>query len=556
MAPIDTTHLSLPSDIPPTDLGTEQAPAAQSPARSSLSGEQRFPEPAPKRAASPPTDDAPAMKRLRIPVPARPEREQIGISALDLALAATSAAIGPRSSADTEIKLDKLFFTAAELTAVQAPGTSEGASTQAAHYRADNEGNRYRLKFNKDRPQVTFCDVFVPRFLESIGFPDEPAAAFVCDPHNQLGKGAGAVWIASPELPGFKDVGAFLVESGIHHVEPDLRAAYTQHLDNHTRQMEQVQALIAQPEIKALLERYPKGGFDQLDESEHTLLQPLRDCYLKALQAQDKMLPLLPPVFSRLLLRKFYMNEIIGNWDFENHDRANTGYTVNNGTVRVHTVDFGNSGPIGYGGKFKHESGKSAMQPARVDEPAARIPNKLMPSGYGQSNFFLEQDLHFETVSRTFGGLGQLPRSSVLGGLLAPVIVAEREHDPSDGRPHTAPDEALEIAWHLTQLPPDRGARFTEQMFEQGLNHPDYAIRRLFSKKYTGYPDGAALAHAYQQRIDGIIARAQEGGQLERWAARNPERAAEISAHVTRTLGNHPQGRAAIIGAYALPASA
>jgi hypothetical protein len=247
------------------------------------------------------------------------------------------------------------------------------------------------------------------------------------------------------------------------------------------------------------------------------------------------------------LLHAFYTSEIIGNWDVMNHERANTGFTVENGEVRAHTVDYGNSGPIGFGGKFKEESGAAANQAARIDEPYSQVPDALAPSGYRQDNLgtrgspesrFGKRDLSFTTVSDSFGQIGQIPRTAVLGHMLAPALAAELGRGiPGEPRA-TAPDAALEVAWQLTQLPRGHIKQFAAQMYAQGQAHPDSAVRKLFSPETTGFADSDALADAYQQRIDGIVARAMQDGQLQRWAERNPERAAQITQHVAhRVLG-------------------
>lgn len=429
--------------------------------------------------------------------------------------------------------MESFILDLADLGPVDAGPAKEGASTQAAHYRADADGKRYRLKCNANRPGVTFHEVFASRLLDAIGFSCAPKAALVSHSAGKLGAAPGDVWIASPELRGFEDVGPFLVRSGIAHVDPSSKAAYQTHVATHQGAIGQAHALLEEPAVKALMHGYSKGGIDKLDARQHADLQPLRDCYRRALQAQDRMFELLPAAFRRELLRAFYASEIVANWDFLNHERANTGFTVRDGSVRAHTVDFGNSGPIGFGGKLKAESLAAARQPARIDDPHLHAGAPLAPTGYLCSHLD-ERDVQFTTVSRSFALVGQLPRSAVFARFLAAVIRLERDSDASVRVSRAAPDEALEVAWHLSKLPRGCVSRFARQFFEQGRAHADRAIAALFDPATTAFRDSDALAQAYQQRIDGIVDRAMRGDQLRRWATRNPERAARIAHDAAR----------------------
>jgi hypothetical protein len=453
--------------------------------------------------------------------------------ALDLAMPKPSVATRPNGGS-ADVRPGKFILNLKDLQPVDASGAKEGASTQAAHYRADADGNRYRLKFNANRPNVTFHEIFASQLLNAIGFSCAPKAALVGHSVGKLGAGPNDVWIASPELKGFEDVGRFLIESGAKHVAHSLEGAYRKHVARHSEALAEADAQLARPAVKALMDGYKKGGVDTLTAGQHADLQPLRDSYRHALQAQDKMFDLLPPAFRRELLSACYASEIVGNWDFMNHERANTGFTVKeDGTVRAHTVDFGNSGPIGFGGKLKSESLAAARQPARIDDPHLHVPGPLAPAGYAQDNLD-ERDVQFETVSPTFGLVGQLPRSAVLAPFLAPILHQERDSDPSGALSRAAPDEALEVAWHLSKLPSGSVSQFAKTMFEQGKAHADGAIAQLFSSATTAFRDSDALAQAYQQRIDGIIDRAMRGDQLQRWASRNPEQATRIAQHVAQ----------------------
>jgi hypothetical protein len=388
---------------------------------------------------------------------------------LDLALPRPSMAWDSGvEAAGIDIKLDRLIIDSADLKPVSESGAQEGASTQAARYMIDREGNRYRLKCNANRPGVTFHEVFAAQMLNAMGFSCAPAASFVSDSARKLGPEASDVWVASPQVPDFKDLGAFLVKSGKEHVPPEQRSVYEQHLGSYNKACNEAQRLLAKGPAAELMKGYRKGGVDELDARQHTVLQPLRDCYRNALQAQERMWSLLPPSFHDELLRAFYTSEIVGNWDFLNHDRANTGFAIEDGAVKAYTVDFGNSGPIGFGGKGKRDSLVAANQPARKDDPYLRIPDGVLPGGYMQSNLN-DADIDTQAVSHTFGAAGQIPRSAVSAHMLAPVIVQERGRSAGDEPLGTAPAQALEIAWHLASLPKNLIRQFAGAFFRTGL---------------------------------------------------------------------------------------
>ncbi len=465
------------------------------------------------------------------------------VDALDLAhpkkTKASSTTVEPRHD---ETKLKNLIIDFTDFEAVDQGAGKEGASSQAARYMKIGEKG-YRLKRNENRPNVTFHEVFAARLLNTMGFANAPSTSFVSDAAGKPDRNANDVWIASPQVSGFKDLGSFLAESGKKYVSEDQKDAYQKHLDAyHRSHIDAKNLLEGEGPIAKQMSGYKKGGVEKLDDAQHAELQPLRDHYRAALQAQEQMLDLLPPSFHDELLRSFYTSEIVGNWDFLNHDRANTGFAIDKGTAKAHTVDFGNSGPIGFGGKTKPESLTAANQPARIDDPyLQKITNRNQLTWYIQGKLH-KPDVEMTAVSRTFGAVGQLPRSSVSAHLLAPVIVQERERGPEDkGGLHAAPSQALEVAWQLKNLPPDIIGQFANTFFEQGRNHKDPAIKELFSLKITGYADGNALAREYQSRVNQIVSRAEQGGQLLRWVERNPERAAEISRQASKQSSGDEQ---------------
>lgn len=540
---------ALPGDTAPHGTGGPRKREATS------TPEAAFPELAGKRprndsdnaVAGKAAEEATLRRQTRLPLmPASANYASHSARGLDLHIVGQTGSAGVPAP-DLEhapVRLGRLVRTIADFTADPKYKRSEGASTQEAHYLRDNAtGTLYRFKLNEKRPRNTFSDVVMPQLMvHAYGFDDVPLPILVVDNDNRLGKGNDEVWVASPMIPGFKDWGPFLVESGADHVEPHARDAYAGHLRDHADASRNAQELRKTPDIARLMERFPKGGFDKLDQSEHETLQPLRNQSRHARQSEDRMLERLPDEFSRALSSAFYQGEVPGNWDLANHERANTGFVIDDEGVHAPTVDWGNTGPVaGFGGKLKRDSQHAANQPARVDEPYARVPDALTPSGYMQDSL-RKDDLKYEEPSETFAALGRTPRATVLAGLQRPVIESERDHEPTSKTRHGAPDAALAVAWQLSRAPGTRVERVVEQIFAQGTDEKlPASVTQLFSEKTTGYPNAAAFANAQNDRTKALIARAKEGRQLERWVEKNPERAAEITQRAARAMQGEPK---------------
>lgn len=417
--------------------------------------------------------------------------------------------------------LEGMVIDGRTLTRTGAGGAVEGASSQAADHSLGPDGQHYRVKHNAGRAAVTFHEVFAGRLSEALGFNHAPRASLIAHRPDSNGRAEG-VRIASSLVVGFRDLGQFLQRDGLSHVPANLKQAYATRLAEHQAAQGAVQAALAEPDVKALLQKHPKGGFSKLGPAEHRTMQALRDAHRRALQAEDQMLELLPSEFRSQLLHAFYASEVLGNWDFMNHERANTGFAFENGKPRCFTVDYGNSGPIGFGGRRTEDSLACANEPARIDDPYAGAVERSGAQPYMQG-LLRAEDVANTAVSKTFSSLGQLPRSTVFADLLGATVVAEREH--ADGLKRRPPDEALEVAWRLQHLPADTVKNFARAFYAQGEKSDDPAIRELFESRTTGFAGPDALAAMYQSRIDAIVARANQDGVLASWAQRNPERA-------------------------------
>jgi hypothetical protein len=432
--------------------------------------------------------------------------------ALDLALAPIH---GPSRQPPAATAEHPLSIPLHRLEPVANPqGSSEGASTQRSSFFRDvASGGIYRLKLNQNRPANTLHEVFCAHLIAAMGFECAPRTLFIAEGSDD----ANNVRIGSPLVEGFLDLGEFLLERGVDHVPSAAEQdRYQQFLRAYAQEQETIKGHVAR--LHDLLSAYPKGGYDRLSPAEHGRLQPLRDAYRRQIERQQGMLDLLPTPFHQTLRHAFYVSEIVGNWDFLNHDFANTGFVVGAKGVRVHTVDFGNAGAMGFGGLSKQANGRHPNVPARIDDPYGRIPGGVI--GYQPQLHADKECAPLGVRPLTFGAIGQIPRSMVFAHLHADVVSGERE--ASGQHP---PAEALAIAYRLKFLDHDFSRQFITRFFETVRANPDRAIRALAD---CAHVSEAELIRGLEGRIRDIVQRAQAHGELARWERKHPEVAIAI----------------------------
>ena len=422
------------------------------------------------------------------------------------------------------------FLNMDDLKKEECTAGQHAAFTQKAFYARTTDNTLYRLKLNQ-RPTTSLHEFIVPRLLAALGFDAAmPQTRLVSD--QATPQASGDVWIASPVVDGYRDLACFLLEDGISYVPPMHRQAYQELKTRCEEARAQTDQIRNGAEVKQLLSRLPKGNFSALTHEQHALLQPLRDLSRHALVCQYKMFALLPQTFGRELKRAYYMAEIINNWDFMNHGLSNFGYAVQNGKIRACSVDGGNSGPVGFGGKLKTESGLQANQPACIDDPFALTPGPANPHAYLHNQ--LPANVRLDHVSTTYAQTGSLPRSMAFSPFVQEIIRNERARHEVDVK-FDAPREAMEVAWRLKHIPPGRIQDLLQALFDQGLAHADPAIRRLFTPEITRFDSPQALANIYQSRMEAIVARAEHGGHLQRWVVANPLQALALRFNITRS---------------------
>lgn len=249
--------------------------------------------------------------------------------------------------------------------------------------------------------------------------------------------------VASPLIPGFSDLGQCLLNRDV--MLPVITQQwgaggaenYAASLTAHAKAVQWENDLNSRQSI-------------DLDENHPitVLKQKARGAQLDAMCSIYRQLP------ERLrneTMKAYCASRLIGNWDFVNYAWYNVGFhdlTKRPEEWRTATVDFGNSGTMGFGGLQKPESGRSANERARLTDPRKPCPIRV-------------EDRQFNgAVGGSRTGIGSIPRSRPIVPLIRSLIEAETRIAACSGDASRIPTHevgaisaALEVAFRLTLIP-------------------------------------------------------------------------------------------------------
>ena len=249
--------------------------------------------------------------------------------------------------------------------------------------------------------------------------------------------------VASPLIPGFSDLGQCLLNSAamLPVITQQWGAAgaanYAASLTAHAKAVAWESTLNSRQPI-------------DLDENHPITIskQKARGAQLSAL---CNIYQQLPDRLRSETMKAYCASRLIGNWDFVNYAWYNVGLhdvTKRPEEWRMATVDFGNSGTMGFGGLQKPDSRHSANERARLTDPKKPCPIRV-------------EDRQFNSdVSGSRTGIGSVPRSRPIVPLIQSLIEAETRiaacsSDASRIPTHEigAMSAALEVAFRLTLIP-------------------------------------------------------------------------------------------------------
>ena len=329
-----------------------------------------------------------------------------------------------------------------------------------------------------------------------------PSAQSREDHSDHMNRPERFVYIASPLIPGYKDLGELVNTPEL--VRPEIerfggaraaarydaaRARYQAAerreavISAHVGERDEVQRMIGKAR------QMPRSAADQseLQRLESDLWKKWRQVRREKYDSSLAMFDELPEHLRYQVHMAHTAALLTHNWDEYNWGLANTGFAAvgpDSRNWRVATVDHGNSLLAGFGGRQKMNSLLRANTLARLDDP--RPPNETRP-----------EDLRPREVGRSATAIGSVPRSAPIAPLLRSMIRAESriaESVPIDRRMMKYERElepAIEMAYRVSMIPdeafhslarsawPDDAEQFPARPYDHRHSAHDVALNLI-----------------------------------------------------------------------------
>lgn len=411
-----------------------------------------------------------------------------------------------------------------------------GASTSAgaAHTRQatmlEMDGAKWRVKQIKYGPRAAANEVLNSRVIALSG---------IAAPETRLASQDGSPdRVASRMMPGFSDLGAFLVDRDKVRplIEQEHGARGVQRFDDLLDAFEK-----ATEELHRI-----EGELPPDPAHDHPLMHRIREQNARRLQARKEIFALLPPALRRETEKGQFLSRLIGDFDFLNFEGYNAGFMLPG--LEVAVLDQGNAGIAGFkGGQKVAAQAQLAAGAAKVSDPFP--PNRLLRGEYEFGARLAPSRTGAGAIART------IPVAAFLGdAIAADTGTAERD---ADGLASSRPGRVADA-----ELPAFSGQM--EAAYRLSLI-PDEALRRVCAMYWPApdssavpYPDSHSLRPTAGEYADTYIARRDalvkmfRPEEMARWAQRFPERArsayAEVAAAVARETGLHIPPRVPVDG--------
>ncbi len=210
----------------------------------------------------------------------------------------------------------------------------------ASRFQSEDGDFTSRTKKIKYGNHNAMMEILSSHLYRALGLEAPDSRAAVCEEYIE-GK-IPDVYVASPLISGYYDLGDFLVDEKI------------------------ISAFLKEEDLPKWRDQVAiiKGINSKVNpESEETERQPLTaEDKLRKLKALAAIYKMMPGYVHREVQKSFIASKFIGNWDFANMNLNNIGvkFTFNSERKVVEFssvfVDFGNSGTIGFKGRYKENS--------------------------------------------------------------------------------------------------------------------------------------------------------------------------------------------------------
>lgn len=256
--------------------------------------------------------------------------------------------------------------------------------------------------------------------LTGLTAPD--SKLLVHEDYGTRADGTPKVFVASPLVTGYSDLGDFLVNPSIQRfIKADSQPTW----------------LDAKEEIERINNLHKSQGAITATDK------------MRRLEMLGTIYKLLPDYFHTEIEKSFIASKFIANWDFANLSLNNIGcrFTLDKGGNVVGFesvfVDFGNSGANGFGGKYKEDSLERANTEAK--------PRALKPKDYDPALAFTQKELEmieakarqiaFEKNSSLINATEEQWRAQISAAILA--FSKELADAETESKPMPAEDAKL-----------------------------------------------------------------------------------------------------------------
>ncbi len=371
----------------------------------------------------------------------------------------------------------------------------------------DGEDTVFRVKHIKYGNHNAMWEVLSAHLYTLTGLAAPDSRLFIeKDPATDVTRGERAadgvpeILVASPKVTGYYDLGDFLVNSAARYFIDETRHAEWRALSD---QIEEI-----------------NRGADS-----HPLTA---DKKMQRIRLMEEIYKMLPDYFHREIEKSFAASKFIFNWDFANFDLNNIGVTFTlDRTLKVSGfksvfVDFGNSGVIGFGGKYKEVSLDRANKAAKpfvsddheydpeleisAEERAAlAVPAAMATLSEKQQkslwfkwshNISSGEALMETTAATGLLSISDLPRNLPFGFLLRESLERKKEVATSASHVYSSAaseffcDSEIEVAYRLSLISDEAIAAVVDKWYlsekfadvfpiPEGLNPADFTCEKI-----------------------------------------------------------------------------
>ncbi len=264
--------------------------------------------------------------------------------------------------------------------------------------------------------------------------------------HSDLGKrenGMPKVFVASPIISGYSDLGDFLISENVNRFIGEETHERLNSLKAEIVKINQQSQVTAEDKLKRV------NLFSQIYE-------------------------MLPTYFHTEIEKSFAASKFIANWDFANFNLNNIGcrFTLDrDGNIigfESVFVDFGNSGAIGFKGLYKEESLSHANQAAKKQsdspndfDPEIKDTQKILPQ---------EASLKIDTETTSFLSFSDLPRKFPFAPIIA--LATKDKSEVAQQNPYELKHNSefyrnseIEVAFRLSLISDEAIRKVTQKWF-------------------------------------------------------------------------------------------